>query len=265
MRPAFAAGLPGPVLVGRGRGIAGWRRPHRAARPAGVRACALSSPPRATQTQGAQPPPPAKKPAPPRGDKLVLVGLGNPGPQFDNTRHNVGFTVVSEFASRNGGPAFKHERRFQAEVATVRTAGRTVHVVRPRTYMNNSGQAVRAVMEYYGVPLSAVLVVADDMALELGRLRLRAKGSAGGHNGLRSVEKCVGGNEYVRLKVGVGGPRGGADQWSDHVLGRFSRGDQKVLDDVLWDAMDVLEEWVREEDVGRIMNAFSEKKNRAAK
>jgi peptidyl-tRNA hydrolase, PTH1 family len=209
----------------------------------------------------------AKKAVPilPRGDKLVLVGLGNPGPEYDNTRHNVGFSVVSEFASRNGAPAFKHDRRFKAELATVRSAGKTIYVVRPRTYMNNSGQAVQAVMSYYNIPLSAVLVVADDMALELGRLRLRGKGSAGGHNGLRSIEKHVGGMQYPRLKVGVGEPRGGAGKWSDHVLGRFSRGDQKVLDDVMWDSMDILEEWVREDDVGKIMNAFTNKKNLASK
>jgi peptidyl-tRNA hydrolase, PTH1 family len=196
-----------------------------------------------------------------RGDKLLLVGLGNPGPQFENTRHNIGFTVVSEFVARNGADSFKNEKRFQAEVAVARVAGRVVHVLRPRTFMNNSGAAVRAVLDYHRIPREAVLVVADDMALELGRVRLRAKGSAGGHNGLRSVEKHLGGADYMRLKVGVGAPHGGADQWSDHVLGQFARGERKLVDQVLWDTMDILEEWVREADAGRIMNAYTLKKS----
>jgi peptidyl-tRNA hydrolase, PTH1 family len=199
-------------------------------------------------------PRPKPKPKHPRGDKLLLVGLGNPGPQFDNTRHNIGFMAVNEFAARNGSPAFKHEKKFQADVASVRIGGTTIHVIKPRTYMNNSGAALRAVMDYHKLTLSAVLVVADDMALELGRLRLRAKGSPGGHNGLKSVEKHVGGQEYARLKLGVGEPCGGADAWSDHVLGKFSRGDMKIVDGVMWDSMDIIEEWVKEEDISRILN-----------
>lgn len=279
LRTAFVAGFAQPLIrLGKGAPqrllkspalLAGYRLARGA--PARTHACLPSGAANGAAGEAKpiqRPRDDAKKvvaPPVPRGDKLVLVGLGNPGPEFDNTRHNVGFSVVSEFASRNGRPAFKHDRRLKAEVAIVRNAGKTIYVVRPRTFMNNSGQAVQAVMKYYNVPLTAVMVVADDMAMELGRMRLRAKGSAGGHNGLRSIEKYVGGNQYARLKVGVGEPRGGADQWSGHVLGRFSRGDQKVLDDVMWDTMDVLEEWVREEDVVRILNAFTNKKNRTSK
>lgn len=244
--------------------------PHRAYpsqfRHSSMRACASGSSPGQHETSK-----PGRRvyrkeaPASARGDKLVLVGLGNPGPQFDNTRHNVGFMLVSEFASRNRSLPFKHEKRFQAEVATVRAGEKTIYVVRPRTYMNNSGQAVRAIMDYYNVPLSGVLVVADDLAIELGRLRLRGKGSAGGHNGLKSIEKHCGSNGYARLKVGIGEPSGGANQWSDYVLGQFSRGDLHTLENLTWDAMDILEEWVIEDDIGKIMNSFTRKQNMAKK
>jgi peptidyl-tRNA hydrolase, PTH1 family len=261
MRLGFVSS-PLPSLRARPAGFstAPWRR------SAGEHACPCAGLSRSASLPYAkeyESPVPKAKPKPARGDKLLLVGLGNPGPQFDNTRHNIGFMAVDEFVSRNGRPGFKHEKKFQADVATVRVGGKTVHVVKPRTFMNNSGAALRAVLEYHKLPLSTVLVVADDMAIELGRLRLRAKGSAGGHNGLKSVEKHVGCQEYARLKVGVGEPRGGADAWSDHVLGKFSRGDMKLVDGVIWDAMDILEEWVKEEDVARILNKVSSKTNRA--
>lgn len=197
----------------------------------------------------------------PRGDKLVLVGLGNPGQEFDNTRHNIGFLIASEFVSRNGGASFKFDRKMQAELATVQVSSKTVTVVRPRTFMNNSGVATRAVLDYFKLPRAALLVVADDMSMELGRLRLRAKGSAGGHNGFRSIQKHLGDEGYARLKVGVGQPRDGASGWSSHVLGRFTRNETARLQDVVWDAMDILEEWVKEDDLARVMNAFQRKKD----
>lgn len=249
---AFASGLPLQSLLPSSR-IS--RRPFK------TLSCA-PSPPQSTPS----PPPPKPKPVPKRrGNKLILCGLGNPGANFDNTRHNIGFAVADAFAARNGNARFKHESRLNASVATARLGGRTIYVVRPSTFMNNSGAALRAVMQYYGVAKGGVIVVADDMAIELGRVRLRAKGSAGGHNGLKSVEKYLGGQDYARLKVGVGEPKGGADRWSGYVLGKFSKGDAKIVDDVMWDTMDILDEWVKEEDLNRVMNTFTVRKSKAAK
>lgn len=188
-----------------------------------------------------------------RCDKLVLVGLGNPGPKFTGTRHNVGFDIVNNFAARHGG-TFSSKKSLQSDIAIANVGQCTVYVVKPRTFMNLSGDAVRAVMRQNSVPADALLVVADDMALDVGRLRLRAKGSAGGHNGLKSIESRLGSREYARLKVGVGSPRLGAEDWKYHVLGRFSRVEAKVLEEVILDCMEVLDFWVAERDISRVIN-----------
>lgn len=200
---------------------------------------------------------PKQRPAPePRGDTLVLVGLGNPGPRYANTRHNVGFELLDAFALRNRARPFTTEKRFQADVTSVDLDGKRVHLVKPKTFMNNSGASVKAIMSYYKMPQTALMVVVDDMSLEVGRVRIRAKGSAGGHNGLKSVQKHMGTMEYARLKVGVGSPRA-AGEWSDHVLGKLSRGELAVLEDVTWDVMEALEHWVREPDLVCVMNRMS--------
>lgn len=218
-------------------------------RPVGARALRLM----AAGAPQKEPTPQKKAVLPERGDTLVLVGLGNPGPRFDGTRHNIGFALMDAFAARNKAGSFTREKRFRADLATVRISDRTVHIVKPTTFMNESGVAANAVMKYYKVPYTGLLVVADDMALEVGRLRLRAKGSAGGHNGLKSVQKNLGSMEYARLKVGVGSPNNSAE-WPDHVLGKFSRREQAILSDVEWDAMDVLEHWVREPKLQLVIN-----------
>lgn len=131
--------------------------------------------------------------------------------------------------------------------------GITIHIAKPTTFMNNSGSSVRAALRHFKIPTSALLVVADDIALDVGRLRLRARGSAGGHNGLKSIQSSVGGLEYARLKVGVGVPNG-AKQWADFVLARFSRAEAQRLEEVTWDVMDVLDYWAREPDINRVSN-----------
>lgn len=189
----------------------------------------------------------------PRGNTLVLVGLGNPGPRFEGTRHNIGFDVVDAFAARHGGQ-FSTKKNQQADIAVVEVNACTIHVVKPRTFMNVSGNTVKEVLKKTNAPDAALMVVVDDMSLEVGRLRLRPKGSAGGHNGLKHIEARLGSREYARLKVGVGSPRLGAQEWKDHVLGKFSRNEQKLLEEVTLDCMDVLDMWVRETDLPKVMN-----------
>eukprot|EP00188_Purpureofilum_apyrenoidigerum_P005181 Plantae.Rhodophyta-Purpureofilum_apyrenoidigerum.ctg6489.p1 GENE.Plantae.Rhodophyta-Purpureofilum_apyrenoidigerum.ctg6489~~Plantae.Rhodophyta-Purpureofilum_apyrenoidigerum.ctg6489.p1 ORF type:complete len:224 (-),score=29.07 Plantae.Rhodophyta-Purpureofilum_apyrenoidigerum.ctg6489:317-988(-) len=193
-----------------------------------------------------------------RGSRLALVGLGNPGDEFRNTRHNIGFEIADAYTVRHGGNA-SSAPKFFSEVSEVQVAGTTVMIVKPMTYMNLSGTAVRKVIDFYKMPTDAVLVVADDIYLELGRVRLRAKGSAGGHNGLRHIEKSLGTQIYPRLKVGVGSP----DQvrLRDYVLGKFKRSEEDLVEKVVWDCMDVLDAWVKEPDLSKIMNALSKSKS----
>lgn len=189
----------------------------------------------------------------PRGNSLLLVGLGNPGTKFAGTRHNVGFDVADRFVARHGG-SFSVQRGMQAELAAIRVGSCTVNVIKPRTFMNLSGAAVRAAIRETKVTQAALLVIMDDMSLDLGRVRLRAKGSAGGHNGLKSIEAAIGTREYSRLKVGVGSPDLGTEAWKTHVLGKFSKAEAQVLDSVMLDCVEVLDSWVEEPEIERVIS-----------
>ncbi len=153
----------------------------------------------------------------------LLVGLGNPGRAYQDTRHNVGFMILDRLAARERA-TFHKEKNWQAEVA--RTGG--VILCKPLTYMNLSGQAARAISDFYKIEPSEVLVVLDDMALPLEKLRLRASGSSGGHNGLQSIIEHFGTPAIARLRVGIG-VAPGADQAVGHVLGCFSAAERKPL------------------------------------
>lgn len=138
---------------------------------------------------------------------------------------------------------FKRDRTLDAEVATLDLFDREVRLVKPTTYMNASGRTVRKLK----LQDNALLVVTDDMALDIGRIKLRPRGSAGGHNGLKSIEQALGGREYPRLRVGVGAADG-PDRWSDHVLGSFSKAERAEMEGVYIDCMNIVECWIRHED-----------------
>ena len=131
----------------------------------------------------------------------VVVGLGNPGRKYAGTRHNVGFVVIDELAAGPGGFAFRN--RFQSQVADGVEGGVPVLLVKPETFMNLSGQSVRQVVDFYKIDPADLLVVCDDANLPLGKLRVRAKGTHGGHNGLRNIQEHLGSTAYSRLRVGV--------------------------------------------------------------
>jgi len=138
-------------------------------------------------------------------DKVkLIIGLGNPGKAYENNRHNVGFRCLEQFA-RTHGLTFK-QRQSQAYVAMGRVAGQPVILAKPQTFMNRSGQAVACLVHYYRVPLHDVLIVYDDLDLPLGKLRIRERGSAGGHNGMRSIIASLGTHEVPRLRLGIGRP-----------------------------------------------------------
>lgn len=158
----------------------------------------------------------------------VIVGLGNPGLKYRATRHNVGFEVVDYLAkSPTAGP---FRSRFQAQVAELNEDGRPLLLVKPETFMNLSGRSVRELVDFYKLSLDELLIVCDDINLPLGKLRVRAKGSHGGHNGLRHIQEVLGSVDYARLRIGVDAPELKGDGTVDHVLGRFRPGERDVIE-----------------------------------
>jgi peptidyl-tRNA hydrolase, PTH1 family len=179
----------------------------------------------------------------------IVVGLGNPGQQYERTRHNVGWMVLDRLAERAGWTGHARARDAAASVHG-RYRGLELMLVKPTTYMNLSGVAVRKVLARQRAPLDDMLVVVDDFALPLGRLRLRERGSAGSHNGLRSIIGELGSEKFARLRVGIGAPEreqdgGMARAARDHVLSRFDPSEEKLLEQVMDAAADAVEEWAR--------------------
>ncbi|MHA6796716.1 aminoacyl-tRNA hydrolase [Pseudonocardia bannensis] len=174
----------------------------------------------------------------------LVVGLGNPGPDYAETRHNVGFGVVDLLAARAGGGRFKAHRS-NADVFEGRLAGRRVVLAKPRTYMNVSGGPVAGLAKYFSVPAEDIIVVHDDLDLGFGVIRLKRGGGEGGHNGLRSISSSIGTRDYLRLRFGIGRPPGRQDP-ADFVLKRFSAAERKDLEFAVDLAADAAEALLRE-------------------
>lgn len=174
--------------------------------------------------------------------EVLVAGLRNPGADYQGTRHNVGFEVVSLVASRNGVELGRAPSRVPAQVATAGRGDGRMLLAAPTTYMNESGRAVRAILDYWKVDTSDLLVVHDDIDLPFGRLRVQVGGGAGGHNGIRSLERALGTREFSRLKFGVGRPPGQMDP-AAFVLQRFSKAEREEVDIAIEDAADVVEMW----------------------
>jgi PTH1 family peptidyl-tRNA hydrolase len=174
----------------------------------------------------------------------LIVGLGNPGEQYSRTRHNIGFACLNALAKRHGLEFAA--RRSHARIAEGRIAGQRVALARPTTYMNLSGKAVVALRNWYKVEAAeALLVIYDDMDLPFGKLRLRQRGSAGTHNGMRSIVQLLGTQEFPRLRVGIGSPPAGWDA-KGYVLGRFSKDEEAELPTLYDQVSDAIEVVVRE-------------------
>lgn len=185
----------------------------------------------------------------------AIVGLGNPGPRYRNTRHNVGWQVIDQLASRWG--AGKPAKARHAEVARATFAGQDVLLVKPLTYMNDSGLAVRALVEKDKLGLEDIMVVYDDLDLQFGRLRLRAGGSAGGHNGIKSIQQHVAGKpgDFPRMKVGIGRPPPGVDP-IQYVLTSFRPDERTVIEAAVTRAADAVECWLLD-GTEAAMNGFN--------
>ncbi|MET0291342.1 MAG: aminoacyl-tRNA hydrolase [Steroidobacteraceae bacterium] len=171
----------------------------------------------------------------------LVVGLGNPGPDYARTRHNAGFWLVEELARRHGG-SFRFESRFNAESARVQIGASELWLLKPMDYMNNSGRVTGAFANFYKLPVESVLVAHDELDLPVGALRLKQGGGAGGHNGLKDLIACCG-EAFWRLRMGIGHP-GSRDLVTPFVLNRASSAEQALLDDGVRDGADAIPELV---------------------
>jgi peptidyl-tRNA hydrolase, PTH1 family len=189
----------------------------------------------------------------------LIVGLGNPGPRYDKTRHNIGFEILVAFADRHFFPAAKS--RFDGLVTDHSINGEKVVLLAPQTYMNASGKSVRQCVDFYRIDHDDVMVVVDDMNLDVGRMRVRASGSAGGQKGLADTIRHLGTDKVSRLRVGVGRPPGRMAA-SDYVLQQFSAADRPLVDVCIQEAADGLEHWIKDglEKAMNVLNPSKEPK-----
>ena len=192
----------------------------------------------------------------------AIFGLGNPGPKYEDTRHNAGFLIIDKLAGRLpaadgapvGPPEFRHLRRLETDLLKVEGS----YLLKPSTFMNDSGIAVSEVCRFYRIPSEEILVVYDDMDLALGRIRIRARGSAGGHNGIKSIIQHLGMDAFPRLKVGIGRRESEHEHERvvGHVLGKFTVDERPVVNDMLERACDAVID-VRTHGLDHAMTAFN--------
>ena len=185
----------------------------------------------------------------------LIVGLGNPGADYAETRHNSGFMVVERLAAR-WQVGWSLSNRFQARLAKAERDGRRLMLCQPRTYMNASGEAVCKLKEYFRAPLTHLLVVMDDADLPVGVIRLRPRGSSGGHHGLESIEQHLGTRVYPRLRIGIGRTDSGGREITGHVLGRFAAPERTLFEKALDRAADQIECWL-DHGIQKAMSHFN--------
>ena len=192
---------------------------------------------------------------------ILVVGLGNPGPRYRLTRHNVGFMLVDALAERLNAPAWKED--FFSSVTEVRIGGEKVFLVKPLTYMNNSGEAIGPMLSYYKMTADDLTVVHDDMDIPAGTVRIRKKGSSGGHNGIKSIIAHVGGENFARVRIGVGRPPAG---WTviNHVLAPFLAEDAPKIREAIGYLLPAVE-CIVTDGVELAMNRYNPHKKKARK
>ncbi len=186
----------------------------------------------------------------------IIVGLGNFAKEYENTRHNVGFEVIDKLAEQEAVPVL--EKKNRAVVCKGVVAGQRCILAKPLTFMNLSGECVRELVDYYKIEETAeLIVISDDVSLGVGQLRVRKKGSAGGHNGLKNIIAHLGHDTFIRVRVGVGEKPEGRDL-ADYVLGRFSSGERKLMDDAVCRAADAIR-MILSQDADAAMNEYNRK------
>ena len=194
-----------------------------------------------------------------RGGLRLVVGLGNPGEKYASTRHNVGFMALELLTTREGG-RFKPMSKLQGDLADVGIGGDRLRLLMPQTYMNDSGRSIRAALDWFDLEIDQLIVLVDDMDLPLGRLRLRASGGAGGHNGLKSTIQHLGTQDFARLRIGIGAPGRNPEERRartvSHVLGQFNRSEEPLLQNVLREVLSGLDH-IQRQGLDRAGNAIN--------
>ena len=188
---------------------------------------------------------------------FIIAGLGNPTREYEGTRHNVGFDVIDRLAARYNIDV--DVKKHRALIGKGMIAGQKVILAKPQTYMNLSGESIRSILDYYKVdPETELIVIYDDISLDVGKLRIRAKGSAGGHNGIKNIIAHVGGPVFPRIKVGVGEKPPKYDL-ADYVLGHFSKAEQELMEEGYQDAVKAVE-MIVSGDISGAMSEYNRKK-----
>ena len=167
----------------------------------------------------------------------LIVGLGNPGSQYENTRHNAGFWFVDELARQNGG-TFKIDKKYHGDICQIQFGSELVRLLKPSTFMNRSGQSVASLANFFKIPADAILVAHDELDFPVGKVRLKTGGGHGGHNGLRDIIDRLGNKNFMRLRIGIDHP-GSSDQVTGYVLGRPQQKERELIDNSLDKAISI--------------------------
>lgn len=185
----------------------------------------------------------------------MIVGLGNIGLKYDNTKHNVGFMAIDRIV-KDLNINFSEDKNFKALIGSSFINQEKIYFVKPTTFMNNSGIAVKALLTYYNITIDDLIVIYDDLDMEVGKIRFRQKGSAGGHNGIKSIIAHIGSQEFDRIKIGIGRPQNGMTV-INHVLGHFSTDDMIKIDLTLDKVTDAINYYLKENNFEKTMQKFN--------
>lgn len=185
----------------------------------------------------------------------MIVGLGNPGSRYEKTKHNIGFMAIDNIV-KNLDVTFTDDKNFKAQIGSTFINHEKVYFVKPTTFMNNSGIAVKALLTYYNIDITDLIVIYDDLDMEVSKLRLRSKGSAGGHNGIKSIIAHIGTQEFNRIKVGIGRPLKGMTV-INHVMGQFNTEDNIAISLTLDRVVNAVKFYLQENDFEKTMQKFN--------
>ncbi|HEN8904536.1 TPA: aminoacyl-tRNA hydrolase [Streptococcus agalactiae] len=185
----------------------------------------------------------------------MIVGLGNPGSKYNDTKHNIGFMAIDRIV-KNLDVNFTEDENFKAEIGSDFINGEKIYFIKPTTFMNNSGIAVKALLTYYNISIKDMIIIYDDLDMEVGKIRFRQKGSAGGHNGIKSIIAHLGTQEFDRIKVGIGRPNGRMTV-INHVLGKFDKNDEIMISNTLDKVDNAVKYYLQTNDFQKTMQKYN--------
>ncbi|HEO6017914.1 TPA: aminoacyl-tRNA hydrolase [Streptococcus agalactiae] len=185
----------------------------------------------------------------------MIVGLGNPGSKYNDTKHNIGFMTVDRIVKKLD-VNFTEDKNFKAEIGSDFINGEKIYFIKPTTFMNNSGIAVKALLTYYNISIKDMIIIYDDLDMEVGKIRFRQKGSAGGHNGIKSIIAHLGTQEFDRIKVGIGRPNGRMTV-INHVLGKFDKNDEIMISNTLDKVDNAVNYYLQTNDFQKTMQKYN--------